>query len=161
MSFCNISCSIAIIFLTANIYCMLCIGCDKTKNEFKSLLNENQMIIYEKITKERRNIYFQGYGLGFLISLIFLFSYKMFTKSLNNKKIPYWSIVCIIGAISLVVNYFYYILSPKSTYMIEHLKDRQQNKSWLKIYRMMQIKYHIGLILGIIAVMFFAYAFRC
>ena len=85
----------------------------------------------------------------------------MVPKSLSNKKIPYWSIVCIIGAITLVVNYFYYILSPKSSYMIEHLKDIEQNKAWLKIYRMMQIKYHIGLIFGIIAVMFFAYAFRC
>ena len=161
MSFCNISCFIAIIFLTANIYCMLCIGCDKNKNQFKSLLDENQMIMYEKITIERRNLYFQGYGLGIIISFIFLFSYKMIPNSSTNKKMPYWSIVCIIGAISLVVNYFYYILSPKSSYMIEHLKNSQQNKAWLKIYRMMQIKYHVGLIFGIIAVMFFAYAFRC
>ena len=161
MSFCNISCFISIIFLTANIYCMLCIGCHETKNEFKSLLDDKQIMIYKKITEERRNIYFQGYGLGLFISLIILFYYKMVPKSSSNKKIPYWSIVCIIGAITLVVNYFYYILSPKSSYMIEHLKDIEQNKAWLKIYRMMQIKYHIGLIFGIIAVMFFAYAFRC
>ena len=161
MSFCNWSCFLSIIFLTANIYTMLCIGCDETKNKFISLLDNKQLFIYKKITEERRNIYFQGYGIGFIISLIILFSYKMISKSSTNKKMPYWSIVCVIGAISLVVNYFYYILSPKTTYMIEHLNDSEQNKAWLKIYRMMQIKYHIGLILGIIAVMFFAYAFRC
>ena len=159
MAFCGISCFISIIFLIANIYTMMCIGCSENKNKFIKLLSNKQKNIYFKIIMERRNIYFQGYGLGFIISAIFIFIYKILPKS--NKKLPYWSIICIAGAITLIINYFYYILSPKSTYMISHLNNKNQIDAWLDIYRMMQVKYHSGLVLGIIAVMIFAHANNC
>ena len=56
---------------------------------------------------------------------------------------------------------FVYILSPKTTYMIEHLNSKQQIDAWLNIYRTMQVKYHTGLVLGIVAAMLFAYANKC
>lgn len=154
MKFCGISCLIGIIFLMANIYTMLCIGCDENKNKFINLLNNKQKTIYQKIITERKNIYFQGYGLGFIISIIFI----LINNSQKVKKIPYWSTVCITGAITLTVNYFYYILSKKNTYMISHLNSKNQIDAWLDIYREMQIKYHSGLVMGIIAVMSFTYA---
>ena len=61
-----------------------------------------------------------------------------------------------VGAITLATNYFYYILHPKSDYMILHLEEESQRLIWLKVYRNMQVKYHIGLVLGIIASMFLA-----
>ena len=72
-----------------------------------------------------------------------------------------WTVVCMVGAITLTTNYLYYILAPKTTYMIQHLDNREQNEAWLHIYRTMQVKYHTGLVLGIVAIMIFAYAFRC
>lgn len=156
MAFCGISCFISIIFLTANIYTMLCIGCAENKSKFINLLDNKQKLIYQNIISERKNIYFQGYGLGFIISLIFIFINKY-----QKLKMPYWSTVCIAGAITLTVNYFYYMLSKKTTYMISHLNSKAQIDAWLDIYREMQVKYHSGLVLGIIAVMFFAYANKC
>ena len=69
--------------------------------------------------------------------------------------------VCFIGGITLLVNYFYYMLSPKTDYMILHLNEENQRKEWLKINKTMQFKYHIGLLLGIVASMVLAYAVKC
>ena len=69
--------------------------------------------------------------------------------------------ICFIGGITLLVNYFYYMLSPKTDYMILHLNEENQREKWLNIHKTMQFKYHIGLLLGIIASMVLAYAVKC
>jgi uncharacterized membrane protein YkgB len=53
------------------------------------------------------------------------------------------------------------MLSPKTDYMILHLNEENQRKEWLKINKTMQFKYHIGLLLGIVASMVLAYAVKC
>jgi hypothetical protein len=63
-------------------------------------------------------------------------------------------------AISFVTNYFYYVLSPKSDWMLNHIKTPEQTKAWLGMYRGMQVYYHTGLVLGLFAVGTFAFAFR-
>tara|TARA_B100001093_G_C26364405_1_gene815940 strand:+ start:134 stop:607 length:474 start_codon:yes stop_codon:yes gene_type:complete len=155
--FCNISCFVAILFLIANVYVMLTIDCENTKNRFYRILNNSQQQKYEKIVKERKNIYFTGYIIGIILSiLVILINKYIFNKRMNNGMM-----VCCVGAISFTTNYLYYILIPKSTYMIKHLNNQQQIEEWLKINRSMQVKYHIGLLLGIVAIMVFAFANRC
>lgn len=155
--FCNISCFVAILFLITNIYVMLTMDCKDTRDRFYNILNNNQQQIYEKIIEERKNIYFSGYGIGIVISiLVILINKYIFNKRMNNGMM-----VCCVGAISFTINYLYYILIPKSTYMIKHLNNQQQIEEWLKINRSMQVKYHIGLLLGIVAIMVFAFANRC
>ncbi len=164
---CCISCFVALVFFVANIYLMLTVDCKKTHQKFYDLLDDRQKLIKKNIVEERKSIYFKGYGIGLVLSFIFIYFYKyskankksIINKSINNKST--WFIVCIVGAITFICNYLYYILSPKSTYMIEHLTTSEQIKEWLKIYRTMQIKYHTGLVLGIVAVMVFGYANRC
>ena len=65
-------------------------------------------------------------------------------------------LVCIVGAITLLCNYLFYIIHPKSDYMVLHLDSKGQREAWLDIYRHMQLKYHMGLVFGIIAAMLFA-----
>ena len=155
--FCSISCFVAILFLITNIYVMLTMDCKDTRDRFYNILNNNQQQIYEKIIEERKNIYFSGYGIGIVISiLVILINKYIFNKRMNNGMM-----VCCVGAISFTINYLYYILIPKSTYMIKHLNNQQQIEEWLKINRSMQVKYHIGLLLGIVAIMVFAFANRC
>ena len=155
--FCNISCFVAILFLITNIYVMLTMDCKDTRDRFYNILNNNQQQIYEKIIEERKNIYFSGYGIGIVISiLVILINKYIFNKRMNNGMM-----VCCVGAISFTINYLYYILIPTSTYMIKHLNNQQQIEEWLKINRSMQVKYHIGLLLGIVAIMVFAFANRC
>ena len=129
----------------------------KILNDMKVPFYQNKQQIYEKIIEERKNIYFSGYGIGIVISiLVILINKYIFNKRMNNGMM-----VCCVGAISFTINYLYYILIPKSTYMIKHLNNQQQIEEWLKINRSMQVKYHIGLLLGIVAIMVFAFANRC
>ena len=71
------------------------------------------------------------------------------------------ALVCTVIATAFVTNYFYYILHPKSDWMLDHLQNKQEIKAWLLMYREMQYNYHMGLVLGIVAVGVFAFAFRC
>jgi len=41
-----------------------------------------------------------------------------------------------------------------------HLNDKKQIQEWLNIYRTMQVKFHIGFVLGILAVMIFCSSFN-
>jgi hypothetical protein len=43
--------------------------------------------------------------------------------------------------------------------MLNHIKDEKQSKAWLEMYQQMKTNYHIGFVLGLIAVGFFGYAF--
>ena len=71
------------------------------------------------------------------------------------------SLVCIVVATAFITNYFYYMLYPKSDWMLNHMNNQDEVKAWLLMYKEMQYNYHMGLVLGIIAVGIFAFAFRC
>lgn len=155
--FCKTTCFISIVFLIANIYVMFNVDKHKLKDQFIKLLNYNQKKLYESLIIERRTIYFQGYAIGIILSILYLF----YIKKILNKKINNGLMICSVGFIVFISNYLYYILTKKSTYIIEHLNNKEQIEAWLKIYRTMQFKYHFGLLLGIIASMIFAYANKC
>ena len=78
-----------------------------------------------------------------------------------NKTFSTMSMVCISTTSAFITNYFYYVLTPKKTYMLDHIDTPEQTKAWTKMYRNMQYHYHMGLFIGLIAVSIFAYAFRC
>lgn len=52
-----------------------------------------------------------------------------------------------------------YFLSPKKVWMLEQVNGKEQVTAWLQMYREMQLSYHTGLVLDIIALL--AFAFRC
>ena len=153
---CGITCSVGLMFLIANLYVTFTADKTKQKEEFYNTLSKDKIEKYESIIKERREIYLKGYGLGLILAFIFLILYKKFGRNVKglNK-------VCFIGGITLLVNYFYYMLFPKTDYMILHLDEEEQREKWLNINKTMQFKYHIGLLLGIIASMVLAYAVKC
>ena len=155
--FCKPTCLVSIVFLIANIFVMFNVDKNKLKNNFIELLNYQQQKLYESLIRERRNIYFQGYALGLALAILYLIYLKHFLgKRINNT-----FMICSVGFIVFIINYLYYILMKKSTYMIEHLNNKEQTKAWLDIYKTMQFKYHFGLLLGIIASMIFAASNRC
>ena len=145
-------------FLTANLYVTFTADKTKQKQEFYNTLSEDKIEKYENIIKERRGIYLKGYGLGLILAFLSLFLYEKF--GLNDKR-KGLNKICFIGGITLLVNYFYYMLSPKTDYMILHLNEENQREKWLTINKTMQFKYHIGLLLGIIASMVLAYSVKC
>ena len=109
---------------------------DIKKDLINQLTNE-EIELYKKIKKERLLIYYQGLIFGIVLSIL----YFIINKD-NNMFIGI--------TITFVVNYFYYILYPKSVYMIEVLNTKEENQAWLKIYRYMQYRYHLSFLLGLI-----------
>jgi len=112
---------------------------------------------YDKISNERASIYFQGYGVGLLFSLIFIIYNYTYKK--EKLKWPYLAISSI--AICFIVNYFYYKIYPKSDWLLNYVKTQEESKAWLNLYKELQKNYHIGLVIGLAGVGLLAMAFRC
>ncbi len=152
MSLCLQSCSLSIIFLVSMFYFSVWKIEERTEdlNNFEKLLSPEQKEIYANIKQERRNIYLSGYSIGFFLSIMAILYYRNNSKT----KLTKTNMICLIFTISFITNYFYYILSPKSNYMILHLDKQEEKEAWLKIYKSMQYNYHFGFVLGIIALLF-------
>lgn len=145
---CKTSCLIASIFIVSMIY-KIFFHDNTVLNSFNDVLDNKQREIYVKIINERRKIYLNGFGLGFILSLIFIFLKA--NQNVNIQKIPF---ICITIIITYLTTYFYYTLTPKSKYMLEYLNNQNQVKAWLKVYKKMQFNFHFGLLLGLIGVGF-------
>lgn len=154
---CSITCMISAIFIIAMIYFYNISNQSKIVKHYKEKLPRDLQIRHEKISNERLNISYRGYILGFILSLLFIiYNYNFKARKLGNI-----SVVCSVIIISFLTNYFYYILSPKSDWLLNHINNNEQSRLWLEMYREMQFNYHLGFIFGIIAVAIFAFAFRC
>jgi len=154
---CTISCMISAIFVIGMIYFYNLTDKSEIVKHYKSSLSSDLQKRYEKISKERTNISYQGYALGVILSLGIIF----YNLKIKGGKLTTSALVCTVIATAFVTNYFYYILSPKSDWMLNHLQNKEEIKAWLLMYREMQFNYHLGLVLGIIAVGILAFAFRC
>ena len=154
---CSLSCSLSLVFIIGMIYFYNKNSYNTTVLNYKSQFPTNLQDLYEKIVNERRNISYRGYALGLIISLIIIF----YNLSLKKNKLQNLPLLCIVISTSFITNYFYYVLSPKSNWMLDNLTNPRLIKLWLKMYRIMQYNFHMGLVLGIIAIAILTLAFRC
>jgi hypothetical protein len=148
---CSISCAISCIFIIGMIYFYNATGKSDIVKQYKDTLPPDLQQRYEKITEERKRISYQGYLLGVVLSLILIYRVKLHNISL----------VCTVMTTCFLTQYFYYILSPKSDWMLNHTTHQDQVHAWLIMYRHMSYHYHLGIVFGILAVGMFAFAFRC
>ena len=132
-------CVLGSAFLGSSILTMMSSKYSKNFVNFRKLLNKSQLDIYNVISKERMSIYIKGLILGILLAVL-----KTFNSSLKgtNK-------LCVFVVIALGVNYLFYSLHPKSSYMLLHLTSQQQNEAWLNIYKEMKLRCKLGLLLGV------------
>jgi len=154
---CALSCSISAIFIIGMIYFYNMTGKSEIVKHYKATLSSDLQKRYDKISQERLMIGYQGYALGVILSLGIIF----YNLKIKGAKMNTTTLVCTVIATAFVSNYFYYILHPKSDWMLNHLQNKEEIKAWLLMYREMQYNYHMGLVLGIIAVGILAFAFRC
>jgi len=151
---CLKSCAVGLVFIFATIFMTLIIDKQKIFKDYVNSLNKEQLNKYNNIVNERKNISLNGYLLGLLLSLVFIvFNY-------NLKKINKSLVICLTSSIMFLTHYFYYILSPKTDWMVLHLDDKQRIE-WLKVYRTMQFSYHYSLLIGVLSVMIISSAFKC
>lgn len=148
---CSISCAISGIFIIGMIYFYNATDKSDIVKQYKATLPVHLQQTYETITAERRSISYRGYMIGLLFSLVILY---------NSRKIHNFSLVCTVMAICFLTNYFYYMLSPKSDWMLNHTTHQDQVHAWLIMYRHMSYHYHLGIVFGILAVGTLAFAFR-
>ena len=154
---CSISCMISGVFIIGMIYFYNMKDKSEIVKHYKDKLTIPLQKRYEKITEERKKISYHGYILGFILSLFIIF----YTTKMRGYKMNTFSLVCMVMAVCFLTNYFYYILSPKSDWMLNHTSNQEEVKAWLQMYREMSYNYHMGLLLGIIGVGVGAFAFRC
>jgi len=156
---CSISCLLATAFIISMIYMTNATQKSQVIQVYQEQLPTNLKNLYATLTNERLKIYYYGYALGLILSLIIII-YNYQTKKASNKMTTLTA-ACTVVTVSFLTNYFYYILSPKSDYMLNHINSPDQSKAWLTMYRHMQYYYHTGLVLGLVAVALLAVAFRC
>lgn len=152
---CGISCSVSAVFIISMIYMNYSMLNSQIMQKYQSQLPENIRATYREIVHERSKIYYFGYVLGFILSILII----LYNTQVGKNKMSTFGIVCLVVAVSFSVNYFYYILTPKTKWMLNEIKSEEQMKAWLNMYRNMQMYYHTGLVLGIIGVALFAFAF--
>lgn len=154
---CTISCMISAVFIIGMIYFYNMTNKSKIVKHYKSSLPTDLQKRYDNIAKERMTISFYGYGLGFILSLFIIF----YNLKIKGAKMNTFALVCTVMATCFLTNYFYYMLTPKSDWMLNHINSPEQVKAWLQMYREMSYNYHMGLALGIVGVGILAFAFRC
>jgi len=154
---CSTSCGISFVFLVGMIYFYNATGKSAIVKNYKANMSKDKQMIYDNIVKERLNISYQGYGLGLVLSLLII----LYNVSFKSRQLSSLPIICIVIATSVLTNYFYYTLYPKTDTMLNYVKNNNDAKEWYIMYKEMQYNYHLGLALGIIAMGFLAFAFRC
>lgn len=133
-------CVLGAAFLGSSILTMMASKQSGNFVNFRKLLNQRQLEIYNGITRERMSIYIQGLILGVLLAVLITFNSSL--RGTNK--------LCVFVVIALGTNYLFYSLHPKSTYMLLHLTSQQQNEAWLNIYKEMKLRSKLGLLLGLV-----------
>lgn len=130
-------------------------------NILRNAFSEELANKYDSIVAERRNHYMFGLGLGLILAYFISRNIKISKGS--SKKSPKGSSgsllevsndftrMALFLSITLMTALIFYLLMPKSDYMLNHLTTAEQNKKWLNMYRTMQRKYFMGMILGALA----------
>lgn len=145
---CDLACLIATGLFGGKIYLIINYNKKQLLDNFIRLLNQDQKKRYQKIVRERLNLYIQGMLLGLILGFVYL---QIIPKSDVFR-------ACMFTVIVLSTNYFYYILKPKGDYMVKHLETRQQREAWLDIYREMQFRCKMGFVLGVLAFLIYGLA---
>jgi hypothetical protein len=156
MKCCATSCGIAATLFAGMAYCTYMGNRTKLVQDYVQTLTEDQQQTYAKIVAERRGIYLRGFGWGLLLSAILLGVHHQYLTMSRTV------LLCNVAAITLTTNYFYYMLSPKSDWMVLHFKSDNNHSdaaNWLRVYRGMQVNYHVGLVLGIAGTVLLSNAF--
>ena len=145
---CFVAAILAVALLGATFFTM---SMSKEQTEIlRRVLSPEKAQMYEKLAKERANIYMTGLMIGVVLALIALY-YARPTNMFHR--------VMMSLAIVMVSSVFYYTLTPKSDYMIRHLSSEKENRAWLEVYRGMKTNYVWGFVIGSAVAVPLAYSY--
>lgn len=140
---CMVECLLASGFIGASLYVMIR---DKSVShqELYNTLSDEKKEAFKKIKKERLMIYIRASLIGLFISI----SFSKFGKFLLPDKS--FDKSCINTLIFFGVQSLTYRIHPKSDWMLNHIDNNKQAKLWLKKYKYMSKRWHIGMVIGLI-----------
>ena len=142
---CFNSCMIAFGLLGSKLLIMGSSGYSKNKYELVNMLNDKQKEAYFNIVKERGTLFMRGIILGCIIAFMVVYLMSSGTRLTQT---------CLFVSIALLIANYYYLLMPKSDYILSHLENKEQINAWLKMYKEMNFKSNLGSILGAAAFLF-------
>lgn len=155
---CKTSCAVFVAFLVGTILMNIMTHRLPIVDNLMTTLDSDLQAKYKSIAKMRATISLQGYGLGLLLSVAVL-GYN-YTRP-KSQRYTTNTMVCVAGAVTFLTQYFYYILTPKTDWMLHHLKTPEQNRAWLAVYRTMSWNYHASLLVGVLSALMLGRVFKC
>ena len=108
-------------------------------NKLSRLLDKERAKVYSQIIQERSRLYIQGILIGLVVAAV-VQSQMQFKNSFHK--------TCTILGITLAFSIIWYVLMPKSKYMLDYLKSPQEVQAWLNMYNTMKTRYLIGFLMG-------------
>lgn len=158
MKLCGFTCILASIVIVANVVMTYYMSVENTMKEYEQQLSDELREKYIRIANERKQIYMLGYLFGFLLSvflIIFLSAFRIKTFS------SIYTNICFVIVITYFTAVAFYMHSPKTDWMLNHIQDESQAKAWLKMYHYMKNHYHNSFMVSIVAVVVYLIAFGC
>ena len=138
---CITNCAIGFALVGGTIATALVTKNDPVFQKYHKTLDPIQKQALDNIANERLTLYIQGTLLGLvLVGILSLMVDNSISPMVNG---------CSFAAIVLLTQYFYYILMPKSDWMIRNLDTKKQSEAWLNVYRYMSVRWHLGLLIGL------------
>ena len=153
---CSITCLFSAGFILSMVLMNYWMITNQTTQKYEKQLPLSLQKTYKEIVKERTQIFYTGYGIGFFLAALLIY----YNTQVKKEKMGPRAMVCLTIFVAFITNYFYYVLSPKTKWMLDSIEDPDQTKAWLQMYRSMQLYYHGSLALGLVAVGVLAFAFR-
>lgn len=136
---------------------VLSMQAERRGSPFKASLTAPQAQKYEEIVAMRRRLANHGFLLGALLALGYVLYQKFISGTEGGASAA--TLICNAVAITLATTYFYYVLSPKSDWMIRYLNPTatvatnggaqiSQTDLYLEKKRAYQLRWTGGLLLG-------------
>lgn len=151
----SIICLLAVGAFASMLYMVLYFNGDSALTKFPKSLSPDQLILYNKVIKERMTLFLQGLILGLLLGFIYLNYSKSGSANDDVTKSQ-----CVFTLLVLGTVYLYYSLYPKQYSMMPTLRDDQQRGLWWDIYTEMKKRSLYGFLLGVVAFLMIGYVIR-
>lgn len=138
---CVLLCTAAAALFGSMLYVSLNPTNKQVLTRFLNTLTPELQTVYHKVSRERMQIYLVGLVIGLLLGFIYL---KQYSTSGTIRTCGFVFIV-------LAVTYLFYFLWPKSVYLVPLLTTQEQRAGWQDVYRHMQRRHYMGMVLGAVA----------
>jgi hypothetical protein len=137
---CGTACFVAVVFALSTLLFPLLLN-RGIVGDYRSRLPPAAQAALKVATKERAMLAFQGLVLGMIVGAIAVLLMGKRGKAAG---------VCVLASVAFVVQFLYYMLSPKSAWVVKHLRSAEQRKDWVRVYREYQKAYYGSIAIGVV-----------